>query len=240
MVDQDAYRFEYDTPILRYGQGCVANLSDELEKAGLERALIVCGSTVGDAPAVIDPVTKGLGNRLAGIYDQTSPEKRLTTAIRGANRMADEDVDVIIGLGGGSSLDIARVMSLIAARSDDPSTLGQELETTGTINVPETSLTPIITIPTTLAGADLSSVAGVSATVDEGLVSTDVSGGIGDRRLMPAASFHDPQLFATTPTSVLRGSAMNGFDKGVETLYTKNATPITDGTAMRGIQLLAD
>jgi alcohol dehydrogenase len=63
-------------------------------------------------------------------------------------------------------------------------------------------------------------------------------GGVGHERLMPAALFYDVDLFATTPQSVLTASAMNGFDKGLEALYTRNSTPITDGTAMRGLRLL--
>ena len=38
---------------------------------------------------------------------------------------------------------------------------------------------------------------------------------------------------------MLAGSAMNGFDKGLETLYATNATPVTDATATRGVGLLA-
>ncbi|MFC6726885.1 iron-containing alcohol dehydrogenase, partial [Halobium palmae] len=63
-------------------------------------------------------------------------------------------------------------------------------------------------------------------------------GGVGDERLMPAALYYDADLFETTPQSVLAASAMNGFDKGLEALYTRNATPVTDGTAMRGLRLL--
>uniref|UniRef100_UPI000AF0170A iron-containing alcohol dehydrogenase n=1 Tax=Halarchaeum acidiphilum TaxID=489138 RepID=UPI000AF0170A len=45
---------------------------------------------------------------------------------------------------------------------------------------------------------------------------------------------------ATTPDRVLCASAMNGFDKGIETLYARAATPVTDGTAARGLALLRE
>jgi len=51
---------------------------------------------------------------------------------------------------------------------------------------------------------------------------------------------YDPDLFETTPMSALAGSSMNGFDKGLETIYSSHATPITDATAMRGLQLLRE
>ena len=55
---------------------------------------------------------------------------------------------------------------------------------------------------------------------------------------MPQSVFYDPKLFATTPKRVLAASAMNGFDKGLETVYARNATPVTDATAIRGLRLL--
>lgn len=79
--------------------------------------------------------------------------------------------------------------------------------------------------------------AGVTATPKSGLDEA-VSGGISDPRLMPRAIFYDPALFATTPKRILAASAMNGFDKGLETIYARNATPITDATAARGLSLL--
>jgi alcohol dehydrogenase len=57
---------------------------------------------------------------------------------------------------------------------------------------------------------------------------------------MPAAVCYDPELIATTPRSVLAASAMNGFDKGIETLYAATATPITDATASHGLGLLTE
>jgi alcohol dehydrogenase class IV len=64
------------------------------------------------------------------------------------------------------------------------------------------------------------------------------SGGVADRRLMPRALVYDPALVATTPVGIRCASAMNGFNKAVEALYSPNATPVTDGTATRGLALM--
>jgi alcohol dehydrogenase class IV len=56
---------------------------------------------------------------------------------------------------------------------------------------------------------------------------------------MPETLVYDPELFRTTPHGVLCASAMNGFDKGLETVYARNGTPVTDGTALRGLRLLS-
>jgi len=245
---RDGVRFEYDPGVVRFRTGAAADLADELQKHGLERALVVCGSTVGSTPAVIDPVTEGLGDRLAGVFDETTPEKRLDTAYDALDAARKHDADALVALGGGSSLDAATVISVLSADDRDPESVGAELADTGSISVPDGSLLPVVAVPTTLAGADLSAVAGVTASPDSGLVDerdvpagTDAAGGgVSDPRLMPTATVYDPNLFATTPERILAASAMNGFDKGIETLYASNATPVTDATAARGLSLLAD
>jgi len=230
-------RFAYQPPVLRTGPGAVADLGDELARHGFERALVVCGQTVGSTPAVIDPVRDGLGDRLASVFAETTPEKRLGTAYDGLDVLRATAADVIVALGGGSSLDVAKVMSVIAASEDAPRTVGQAFVDTGTIAVPDDGLVPIVAVPTTLAGADCSMVAGVTADPATCPVPAPASGGVADPDLMPTAVHADPELVATTPRPILAASAMNGFDKGIETLYASTATPVTDATAMRGLSL---
>ncbi|WP_299269277.1 iron-containing alcohol dehydrogenase [Halorientalis sp.] len=53
------FRFAHDYGPIRYGRGCVTDLSDELAGTGAERALVVCGGTVGATAEVIGPVETG-------------------------------------------------------------------------------------------------------------------------------------------------------------------------------------
>ncbi len=232
-----AERFAYDSGVIRFGRGCVARLDDELDAQGLDRALVVCGETVGATPAVIDPVKSGLGDRLAGVFAETTPAKRLGTAVEGVEAMRAADADIVVSLGGGSSLDTAKVIAVLAASDRSAAAVGEEFAERGTVSVPD-DIPPIVAVPTTLAGAELSQVAGVTASPENSFVETHVSGGVSDPQLMPTAVFSDPELFETTPRDILAGSAMNGFDKGIETLYSQRATPVTDATAARGLSLL--
>jgi alcohol dehydrogenase class IV len=238
MTRSAPFRFDYRPAALRYGTGATAHLADELARHGVGRALVVCGQTVGETAAVIEPVIEGLGERLAGVFAQSTPQKRLQTAYDGLEAMRAHKADALVGLGGGSSLDVAKMIRVLAAESRGPNEVARELAATGSIKVPAGELPPLFAVPTTLAGADLSSVAGVTASPASGLVERTASGGIADARLMPSAVIADPALFATTPRAILAASAMNGFNKGVETLYARKATPVTDATAMRGLRLL--
>ena len=236
----EPFRFEYDPATVRYGPNCVTQLASEVTALGCERALVVTGSTVGETAAVMDPVRAGLDDRLGGVFAGTTPQKRLGTAYEALTQYLDADADCIVAVGGGSSLDVATVLSVLAGTDRDADAVGAELVERGTLSVPESGVPPVITVPTTLAGADLSQVAGVTADPATCPVSEPASGAVGNAELMPAAACYDPVLMATTPRGVLAGSAMNGFDKGVETLYARNRTPVTDATAMRGLGLLAD
>lgn len=251
----DPFRFEYDPPALRSGRGVAADLAEELAAHGLGRALVVCGRTVGSTPAVIDHVREGLGGRLAGVFAETTPEKRLSTAAEGLAALDEHGADAIVALGGGSSLDVATVISVLAGRvraaedgaGDGAGTreevlraVGREFEETGTVAVPEAGLVPLVAVPTTLAGADVSQAAGLTATPEGGLVEEPTDGGVSDPGLAPAAVVVDSALLETTPERTLSASAMNGFDKGIETLYARTATPVTDATATRGLTLFRE
>ncbi len=236
----DEFRFDYSPGVIRFGTGCIASMADELEKQGFDKALVVTGEKVADNPGVMNPVKDGLGDRLAGVFAEVTPRKRLGTAARALEAAREHGADVLVAVGGGSSLDVSKSTSILSTRSDSPEDAGRELAETRTFKMGDNPRLPIVAVPTTLAGADISIVAGVSATPENGLVDEPAGGGIKDRRLMPTAIFHDPELFATTPRHILAGSAMNGFNKGLETLYTRHSTPITDATATHGIALMAD
>jgi len=236
----DPFRFEYDPATVRYGPNCVSRLAGEVTALGCERALVVTGSTVGGTAAVMDPIRSGLDDRLAGVFAGTTPQKRLGAAYEALSTYRDAGADCVVAVGGGSSLDVATVLSVLAGTDRGPAAVGAELVERGTLSVPEAGVPPVVTVPTTLAGADLSQVAGVTADPATCPVEEPASGAVGDPELMPAAACYDPVLVATTPRGVLTASAMNGFDKGIETLYARDRTPITDATATRGLGLLAD
>ncbi|WP_224333728.1 iron-containing alcohol dehydrogenase family protein [Haloprofundus halobius] len=232
-----AFEFAFSPGKIVCERGAVAGIGDELARRGLGRALVVCGSTVGSTPEVVDPVRNGVGDRLVGVFAETTPEKYLGRAVEGARLADEEHVDALVALGGGSSLDVAKVIAALRSHEESPEEVAAAAIESGDLSVSANGTpTPVFAVPTTLAGADLSTVAGV--TLAMGPDDEPIGSSIGDARLMPTALFYDIDLFATTPESVLTASAMNGFDKGLEALYTRNATPITDGTAMRGLRLL--
>ncbi|QCC49180.1 iron-containing alcohol dehydrogenase family protein [Halobellus limi] len=240
MTPTQGFTFDFHPGTIVVGAGCVGRLGDGLDRRGLERAVLVSGRTVGTTAAVVDPIREGLGDRLVAEFPETTPAKTLGTALAGLRLARDRDVDAVVAVGGGSTLDTAKVLAALSSHADGEAVAERALDT-GALSVADGGdPLPIVAVPTTLAGADLSDIAGVTLTLDRDALVEEAheSGGVGDPRLMPEALYYDPDLYRTTPASVLAASAMNGFDKGIEMLYSPHATPITDGTAARGLRLL--
>ena len=230
--------FEYDNVAGRiaFGRQTAADLGEIVEALDAERALVVCGSNVGENRALMGSIEDGLGDRLAGVFDETTAAKSARTAVSGVESMNTAKVDALVAVGGGSSIDLARAMRAILADGRSYEELRAYAADTGALPVPDTDLAPLIAVPTTFAGADLST--GGSVTFDE--EGEDIGAGFGDPSLMPEGVVYDPDLFETTPMGVLRGSAMNGFDKGLELPYSRHANPLTDAPALRGLSLLSE
>jgi alcohol dehydrogenase class IV len=240
-MNGNSFNFEYQPGTIHHGPDVVAQIESELQRRGHSRALIVTDANMADVPVVMDPIREGTGDALVGVFDGVTPEKYLRDAHAGATRVREADIDALIAVGGGSSLDIAKQISVLAGHDQPLDEVTDEILDREEMIVPEDgSLTDIFAVPTTLPGAELSQVAGITLSMEpaEKSLSEMPSVGVSDSRLMPAAIFHDLDLFATTPESILARSAMNGFDKGVEMLYTRHHNPITDGTAVRGVRLL--
>ena len=230
------FEFDFDPGAIHYGRGCVVDIGAALQRCSLQRALIVCGSNLGANRELMDRVEAGVDDRLVGVFDETTPEKRLETVYDGVETMWRLDAEALVPVGGGSTLDIATAICLLDADFRPFEETVQEVEETGQIARSEDveSVVPMLSVPTTLAGADLSIGGGVIVT-DDG---NHLEAALMDPTLMPSALFYDPTLFATTPIDALAGSAMNGFNKGLEAVYSQFANPITDATAVRGLQYL--
>ncbi|WP_049982893.1 iron-containing alcohol dehydrogenase family protein [Halorubrum sp. BV1] len=237
----DSFDHAYHGCEILYGRGRAADLGEFLGDRGLNDALVVCGSNVGANDDLMEPIREGLGDRFAGVFDGTTPDKRIEDAYALLDERAAAGADVLVAVGGGSSLDTARQAPMLAADGRDLDRIRAAAEESpsdlGPLAPDADPAFPVVVIPTTFAGADLSTggslvvrSADASPTGQPLTVSGDAP--------MPIADLADPAIFETSPESVLAGSAMNGFDKGIETPYAADATPVSDAAAIHGLRLL--
>ena len=80
---QRAFEFDYRPGKILCRPGCIADLGAELDRRGLNRALLMCGFAVGSTHGVMNPVRGGLGDRVVSVFDETTPTKYLQTHCRG-------------------------------------------------------------------------------------------------------------------------------------------------------------
>ena len=238
-LDAPSFVHDFKPGAIHYGRGCVSDLAGTLDERGLERAVVVCGRNVGANRDVMDPVEAGLGDRLAATFDGTTPEKRIETAYDALEVAREVGADALVPVGSGSSLDTAKATSVLHGEHRSLDEAAAEVAERGYLSLPGDAddLLPLFPVPTTFAGADLSTVAGITVPAPDG---GRTSTGVGGQPLMPTALFYDPDVFETTPAGVLAGSAFNGFDKAVEVCYSRHGNPITDGTAVRSLSYLRD
>src|SRR5687768_1736960 len=187
-----------------FGAGSLSQLPSELERLGAKRALVL--STPEQASAASE-VAKALGSRAAGTYDKAAMHVPLEIA-EDARRVARElGADCCVTVGGGSTTGLGKAIAL-------------------------TSLLPILAVPTTYAGSEMTPIYGLT---ERGAKRTGR-----DARVLPKAVIYDPSLTLSLPPALSAASGMNAIAHSVEALYAQDANPVLSLMAEEGIRALAE
>jgi len=222
-----------------FGRGRVVELRERIAERGRGRVLLVTGPGTAADHVLMSQVRDGLGDLVVGEFFEASSAKRLETIYAGVDRMQAVGADLLLGVGGGSSLDTARQMSAIAA-DGRPFEFFRDATANGASIDFRTTQPPldVVVCPTTLAGADLTA-GGSFETLSAEESPDGIPKRINPRTVGPAIVVFDPALFATTPEALLVGSAVNGLNKGIETVYSPRADAFSDAASIHGTMLMA-
>ena len=222
--------FEYFIPTrILFGKGQLNNLHKQ-ELPG-KKALIVI--TAGKSMK-----SNGYLNRLqdqlnkAGVdyalFDKVLPNPVLDNVTDGARMCREESCDFIIGLGGGSSIDCAKSIAVMATNDGDYWKYVLEEDS------PKNDPLPLVAITTT---------AGTGTDADPWTVitneATNEKVGYGYDKTYPVISVVDPELMATVPAKL---TAYQGFDTlfhAIESIINKKENPIGEMCALKAIELMS-
>lgn len=216
-------------PRVTSGRDCCRDaVTAEAAALGIRKLLLVCGQTImrlGIAQELAETLGgHGIETR---IFDAVEPEPSVNTA-QAAGRLAREaGVDGVLGIGGGSSLDIAKVCAVLATNAGSPR------DFFGVEKIPLAGL-PLILVPTS-AGTG-------SEATDIAILSDEEAGlkiGIASRYLLPASVILDPALTLSMPPAITASSGMDALIHAMEALTSVRATPLTDIFAAEAIRLIA-
>lgn len=188
---------------VQFGAGSLSRVADEVAALGARRALVLC--TPEQRP-LADRVAALLGRKAAGVFDGALAHVPLETAREARALARSLEADCAVAVGGGSTIGLGKAIAL------------------------ESSL-PILAIPTTYAGSEVTSIYGIT---EGGLKRTGR-----DPRVLPRAVLYDPELTLTLPVELSITSGINAIAHAAEGLYAADGNPITDLMAEEGVAALA-
>jgi alcohol dehydrogenase len=216
-------KFEFYNPThLIFGAGALSRLGEVVSKYG-KRVLIVTGGGSIKRSGVFDRAVTCLQNAGVAVVECSGvePNPRITTVRRGAKITRDEDCDVIIALGGGSTMDASKVMAAAFYYDGDPWDLIGHGQNNWVI---PTRALPIITVPTLAAtGSEMNNGAVISN--DDTKIKSFVSADC----LFPKVALVDPELTLTVPKDQTAYGVCDIITHVTEGYFTGiDGTPIQD------------
>lgn len=236
--------FEFhSTKNVVFGNGSIQKLGKVLERFNAKNVLIITDEGIKNAGLLtkIYSLIEKAGYNIM-IFDKAIPEPPIETASECFEfAKSQQRTDVIIGLGGGSSIDLAKVVALLMEHGGHPKDyLGGE-------NLVPGPIAPLIAIPTTAGtGSEVTSVAVLTDT------ECNVKIGISDNYLRPAVAVLDPELTLNLPAFVTACSGIDALAHAIEAFTAKDykyidtegellfqgANPVSDALAIKAIKLI--
>lgn len=209
-------------PVLTFGSGCVAQCRSFLEGRGTKRVFLI-------APPFGREIA---GKLLTGIpHSMIESSVEAEPTVSGFTQILDRarafKPDAVIGLGGGSALDVAK---LVAALLDGSQKIGEVFG----INLLKRRNTLLVCIPTTAGtGSEVSPNAILLDEVDQ------MKKGVVSPWLVPDAAFVDAELTISVPPAVTAATGLDALTHCIEAYTNKFAHPIVDTWAIEGVRLIA-
>ncbi len=211
------------------GGGLVAEIAGLLGKFGLSRPLVVSDPnlvSLGLVQRCLDPLVRaGLH---PAVFSETVSEPPDTVVEAGVAVLRRGNYDCLIGFGGGSPIDIAKAMSILATGPD-----GTKMRAFKAPFPADKGALPIIAIPTT---------AGTGSETTKNTIITDAERGekmvIAGLGAVPLAAIVDFELTYSLPPRTTADTGVDAFSHALESLVSRRSNPFSDGLALRAMELI--
>ena len=220
---------EFKTPSVVFGMDTALRIGKEAKRLGGHRVLIVTGPRV-KAAGVLEKALSGLKAESLEVdvivEERDTPEPATSVVEEVADFARQGRFDVIVGIGGGSILDVAKMGSALQTNP------GKTKDYFGKEKVPLRGK-PTIIVPTT---------SGTGAEVTKHAIFLDreanVKKAVASTNLLPDVAVVDPLLTLTCPPRVTAAAGIDAFFHAVEPFLSRMANPITDALALKAISLI--
>lgn len=216
--------FTFPNRIL-FGEGARRDLPAELARLGIGRALVVTDHGLRSS-GVADEVLRLLDRPV--VFDAVQANPTESDVLAGLSVYREEGCDGLIGLGGGSPIDAAKAIRLLATH---PGRLADYDLTAGGLERITADLPPMIAVPTT---AGTGTEAGRGTLIQ--LASTGRKTIALSPHLLPSVAICDPELTLSLPPVLTAGTGMDAFTHCIESYLSTTIHPICDGIALEGLR----
>ena len=200
-----------------------------MEKYTPQRILVVTDPVLEDI-GIVEKVRQPLEHAgySVDVYTDILPEPPLATGEKLVTYTKEQGFDLVIGLGGGSALDLAK---LTAVLSSHDGSVADYLNLSGSKQVTEKGL-PKILVPTTAGtGSEVTNISVLSLDRTKDVVTHDY--------LLADAAIVDPELTISVPAKVTAATGIDALTHAIEAYVSVNASPTTDGLALQAIRLIS-
>lgn len=176
---------------------------------------------------MLSRLTDYLSDYTLNIFHEIEPEPSLELAEKIVEYARQSKTDLVIGIGGGSALDLAKLAAVIASHDGK---VADYLNLTGTRALTHSGL-PKIMIPTTSGtGSEVTNISVVSLATSKDVIANDY--------LLPNIALLDPSLTVSVPPKVTAATGMDALTHAIEAYLSVNSDPITDQLALSAIRMI--
>lgn len=220
-----------------FGNEKIDSLRDEVKKLGGKRVLVLSGRTVAEKTDSVRRINEGLGDLSAGVYSGLIQRAPLSTAIEAANMAVANGVDTLVGVGGSTISDAARMIAVLMAEGittvDQLRQLGEDQDMVLEPNLDGKSLPLQVSIPTTLSAGEFN--------MGGGNVLDDQAGHkirVRHPRLYADLIILDPVMTEGTPDWLWLSTGVKALDHCIERLYSTGNQPAIDAPVLAAAEML--
>ncbi len=225
--------WSYPTAV-KFGAGRIAELPGACAQAGIKRPLLVTDKGLADLPITAQALdildTAGLGRALFSEVDANPNEKNLEA---GVTAYRDGGHDGVIAFGGGSGLDLGKMVAFMAGQTRPI----WDFEDIGDwwTRADADAIAPIVAVPTT---AGTGSEVGRASVITNS--ETHVKKIIFHPKVLPSVVICDPELTVGMPKFITAGTGLDAFAHCVEAFSSPFYHPMSQGIALEGMRLVVD
>lgn len=223
----DKIRIFQTTPRIVMGSGSIKQIGEEVKRLKSKRVMVITDQGL---------VKSGIVSKLEALlrqdeitvsrFDDVDPDPSYEIAVRAAESTKLAEAEMVIGIGGGSSLDIAKTASVLVTNS-------APVESLFGIDMVSKPGLPMILVPTTAGtGSEVTPIAILSDYQDK------LKKGIVSPHLFPDVAVLDAELTLGLPASVTAATGMDALIHAVEAYTSVNATPMTDMLSAHAMSLV--